>query len=38
MNDLKKISDHMENIIKELNKTTLNFNKLFQLTLESVEL
>ena len=37
MEDLKKISDHIENIIKELNKTTLNFNQLFQLTLESIE-
>ena len=37
MNDFKKISDHIENIIKELNKTTLNFNQLFQLTLESIE-
>lgn len=37
MDDLKKISDHIENIIKKLNKTTLNFNQLFQLTLESIE-
>jgi len=37
MDDSKKISDHIENIIKELNKNTLNFNQLFQLTLESIE-
>ena len=37
MDDLKKISDHIEISIKELNKDTLNFNKLFQLTLESIE-
>ena len=37
MNDFKKISDHIENLIKELNKKTLNFNQLFQLTLESIE-